>query len=85
MIKEVTSKITTKNQTTIPKQVRNILQVGPEDTIKYVINADGLVSIYKDNKENDMWAQAYQQEKKYGSFDTPEVDWGTDIESKEFD
>lgn len=85
MIREVTSKVTTKNQTTIPKQVRKALNIGPGDNIKYVIDTDSLVHILKDSQENNMWRKAYQQEKKYGSFDTPEVDWGTDIESEEFD
>lgn len=83
-MQEVISKITSKNQTTIPKSVRNALNLNPKDSIKYIISNDGLVKLTKANSEDDMWIKAYQQEQKYGSIDTPEPDWGNDIESEDF-
>jgi len=37
----------------------------------------------QDNK--DMWTIVDEQEKKYGSISTPEIDWGEDVESTDFD
>ncbi|QDR73593.1 AbrB/MazE/SpoVT family DNA-binding domain-containing protein (plasmid) [Limosilactobacillus reuteri] len=86
MEQEAISTITAKNQTTIPRAVRRKLNLVPGDQLSYVIKSDGNVSIKKVKPKTDkMWQIAYQQEKKYGSFDTPEVDWGPDIESEEFD
>lgn len=34
---------------------------------------------------DNMWAIAYRQVKRYGCFDTAELDWGPDIESMYFD
>ncbi len=39
------SKLTAKGQTTIPKEVREHLQVRPGDKLKYFINPDGSVAI----------------------------------------
>ncbi|MCC4485928.1 type II toxin-antitoxin system PrlF family antitoxin [Limosilactobacillus reuteri] len=85
MERESISTITTKNQTTVPKQVRETLSLEPGDKIRYLIDANGLVHIVKAEPVSNMWQTAYAQEKKYGSFDTAEPNWGADIESEEFD
>lgn len=36
----ITSKLTTKSQTTIPKKVRESLDLHPEDVISYIIKED---------------------------------------------
>lgn len=36
----ITSKLTTKSQTTIPKKVRESLDLHPEDAISYIIEED---------------------------------------------
>ena len=86
MVREATSTVTSKNQTTVPKVIRQTLELTPGDKIKYIIEANGSIRISK-SRENadDMWTKAYEQEKKYGSIDTPELDWGQDIESEDFD
>lgn len=33
-----------------------------------------------EDKEKSLWEIVAEQEKKYGSISTPEVDWGKDIE-----
>ncbi len=33
----------------------------------------------------DLWQVVDQQAQKYGKVNTPEVDWGTDLESEDFD
>lgn len=86
MNQEVCSTITTKNQTTVPKAVRQALNLTPGDRVKYIIEPSGSIRISKDKENpNEMWAKAYRQEKRYGSIDTPELYWERDIESKDFD
>ena len=79
---QINSRITSKNQVTIPKTVRNFLKVKPSDSIKWTINANGQVSVTKGTA--DLWAMVSEQEKEYGNLSTPEIDWGTDIESDDF-
>lgn len=86
MVREATSTVTTKNQTTVPKVIRQTLNLMPGDKIKYIIDTNGSISISKSKESvDDMWIRAYEQEKKYGSIDTPELEWGNDIESEDFD
>ena len=80
---QINSRITSKNQVTIPKTVRNFLKVKPSDSIEWTINANGQVSVTKGTTE--LWDTVSEQEKEYGNLSTPEIDWGTDIESDDFD
>lgn len=86
MVREAISTVTTKNQTTVPKVIRQTLNLIPGDKIKYIINTNGSISISKSKESiDDMWTRAYELEKKYGNIDTPELEWGDDIESEDFD
>lgn len=85
MVREATSTVTAKNQTTVPKVIRQTLDLVPGDKIKYTVETNGSIHISKSKENDNMWDKAYEQEKKYGSFDTPEIDWGQDIESEDFD
>lgn len=86
MVNEAISTVTSKNQTTVPKIIRKTLKLNPGDEIKYIVESNGSIRISKNKKKtDDMWSIAYEQEKKYGSIDTPELDWGPDIESEDFD
>ncbi|MBC8743741.1 type II toxin-antitoxin system PrlF family antitoxin [Lactobacillus sp. Marseille-P7033] len=80
---QINSRITSKNQVTIPKTVRNFLKVKPSDSIEWTINTNGQVSVTKGTAE--LWDMVSEQEKEYGNLSTPEIDWGTDIESDDFD
>lgn len=80
---QINSRITSKNQVTIPKTVRNFLKVKPSDSIEWTINTNGQVSVTKGTAE--LWTMVSEQEKEYGNLSTPEIDWGTDIESDDFD
>lgn len=40
-----TATITTKGQTTIPKEIRDYLQINPGDQIDFIIESDGRVVI----------------------------------------
>lgn len=80
---QINSRITSKNQVTIPKTVRNLLKVKPTDSIKWTINSHDQVSVTKGTAE--LWDIVSEQEKEYGNLSTPEIDWGPDIESDNFD
>lgn len=80
---KTTSRITSKNQITVPKTVREALQVKPADSIEWSIDNDGTVRVKKTKK--DLWDVVGEQEREYGNLSTPEIDWGTDLESEEFD
>lgn len=56
-----------------PDSNSNPQDLRPVDSSKYL------------DKSDKMWAIAYRQGKKYGSYDTAEPDWGPDIESTDFD
>ncbi|WEV43858.1 type II toxin-antitoxin system PrlF family antitoxin [Lactobacillus sp. ESL0684] len=79
---KISSKITSKNQITIPKTVRNILQVNPQDKIEWLISPDGKITVTTDKP--NLWDIIDEQEKQYGSIATSEVEWGKDIESEDF-
>lgn len=80
----IVAKITSKNQITVPKEVRNKLNLKAQDSIKFTENKDGSFSMRKEKKK-DLWTIVDEQEKKYGSISTPEIDWGEDIEVEDFD
>lgn len=79
----VSSKITSKNQVTIPKTIRELLNIESNDTINWQINPNGTVVLTK--SKPDLWQVVAEQEKQFGNPSTPEIEWGTDLESDEFD
>lgn len=80
----VRSKITSKNQVTIPKTVRNLLDLQSSDVIEWKISPNGTITIIPSNKP-DLWQTVAAQEKQFGNLSTPELDWGPDVESEDFD
>ena len=44
-----TATITTKGQTTVPKEIRDFLQLNPGDQIDFIIESDGRVVIQPTN------------------------------------
>ncbi|GHP13401.1 hypothetical protein YK48G_08260 [Lentilactobacillus fungorum] len=82
----VVSKITSKNQVTIPKAVREALNVKSSDEIEWELRSDGQITVKRMSPEkDDFWKMVDEQEKKYGKVDTPEIDWGPDAGSEDFD
>ncbi|AVW09214.1 AbrB/MazE/SpoVT family DNA-binding domain-containing protein [Lactiplantibacillus paraplantarum] len=79
----VSSKITSKNQVTIPKTIRELLDIGSNDTINWQINPNGTVVLAK--SKPDLWQVVADQEKQFGNLSTSEIEWGPDLESDEFD
>lgn len=78
----VNTKMTSKNQITIPKAVRDRLQLDGKDTIVFFDIQPNSITIEK-GKEENLWQTVKEQEKKYGSVATAEVDWGEDVGEEE--
>lgn len=78
---KVISKITSKNQVTIPQSIREMLDVGSNDSIQWTIHSDGTISV--ENANDNLWDVVKEQEKTYGNVSTPEIDWGQDRESED--
>lgn len=74
----VNTKMTSKNQITIPKVVRDRLQLDGKDTIVFFDIQPNSITIEK-GKEENLCQTVKEQEKKYGSVATAEVDWGEDV------
>lgn len=82
---QVAAKITSKNQITIPKAVRDKLKLNSNDrTIVFNIEDDKAITVEKP-KENDLWDIVAEQQQKYGSIDTPEIDWDDDFGEERID
>lgn len=76
---QVRAKITSKNQITIPKAVRDSLKLNKNDkTLIFNINNHQKITVEKPKKKS-LWNIVAEQEKKYGSIDTPEIEWGDDV------
>lgn len=82
-VTKVSSKITSKNQITIPKIVRELLKVHSADSIEWQIEPNGRVMIAR--SQPDLWQIIEEQESKFGNLSTTEIDWGKDVESADFD
>lgn len=82
-VTKVSSKITSKNQITIPKIVRELLKVHSADSIEWQIEPSGRVMITR--SQPDLWQIIEEQESKFGNLSTTEIDWGKDVESADFD
>ena len=81
---QVQAKITSKNQITIPKAVRDTLKLNKNDkTIVFNIKDNESVTLEK--PKNNLWDIVDAQEKVYGNIDTPEIDWGQDVEEERID
>ena len=76
---QVSAKITSKDQIALPKILRDKLELGDSDkTVVFNISDDKPITIEKP-KTNNLWDIVEEQRKKYGSIDTPEINWGPDI------
>lgn len=81
---QVQAKITSKNQITIPKAVRDTLKLSKSDkTIVFNIKDNNSVTL--ENPNQNLWDIVDTHEKVYGSIDTPETDWGEDVGEERID
>ena len=74
----------TSNQITVPKPVREALQIGKQDKLKFSIKENGEVLLEREEPD-DLWSIVEKQEKVYGNLSTPEPDWGADAGAEDFD
>lgn len=81
----ITAKITSKNQVTIPKIVRQKLGVHSHDELAFQFQEDGSVLVKKNPQVNDFWGQVAEQMEKYSLDEEQEVDWGEDVGNEVID
>lgn len=81
----VIAKITSKNQVTIPKSIRTVLDIKSHDHIVFKIDELGQVIIKGVDKKQAFWEIVEEQQAKYGPIDDGEIYWGEDIEIGDFD
>lgn len=77
--------MTSKNQITIPKAVRDLLKLKQSDNVQFNIDANNKVTIEKETSKDAFWEEVMQQQEKYGSIDTPEVNWGNNVGAERID
>lgn len=81
----IVAKITSKNQVTIPKPIRQKLGVHSYDQLAFEIKSNGDILIKKQPEKADFWSVVAEQTEKYGAYDDEEVDWGADLGSEVID
>lgn len=79
------AKITSKNQITIPKEVRDKLGVTVHDELVFEYDNQKNFIVKKKKQPNDFWEIVAAQEVKYGSVEAPAVEWGEDVGSEVID
>lgn len=70
----IKAQLSSKNQLTVPKAVRESLDLSDHDKVVFQLD-HGTVTLKKDN---DFWSTVKQQELIYGNLSTDELDWGAD-------
>lgn len=65
------SKVTAKGQTTIPKEIREVLHAGPGDTLVYEVQPNGAVQVRKVEPLDVAWHRAVA-EAQAAEWDSPE-------------
>lgn len=45
---DVSAKMTSKNQITVPKLIRNLLDLNKSDAVEFIVNKDNTISIKKE-------------------------------------
>lgn len=66
--------------------IREILKVKSSDEIEWELGSEGQIFVKKRSPNgSDVWSTVDEQERKYGSVDTPEVDLDPNGGSENFD
>lgn len=79
------AKMTSKNQVTIPKQVREILQVDSHDELEFELQDTGEVLVRKREDSDNFWNKVAELQEKYDVVEEKELYWGPDVGVEEFD
>lgn len=77
--------MTSKNQVTIPKQVREILQVDSHDELEFELQDTGEVLVRKREDSDNFWNKVAELQEKYDVVEEKELYWGPDVGAEEFD
>lgn len=77
--------MTSKNQVTIPKQVREILQVDSHDELEFELQDTGEVLVRKREDSDNFWNKVAELQEKYDVVEEKELYWGPDVGVEEFD
>jgi len=75
----IVAKITSKNQVTIPKPIRNKLGLKSHDKLIFTTNESGQIIIKGAEEKDAFWQKVEEQQQKYGLLDETEMDWGNDV------
>ncbi|WP_211089330.1 MULTISPECIES: AbrB family transcriptional regulator [Lactobacillaceae] len=68
----IKAKLSSKNQLTVPKAIRDSLGLADQDKVVFQL-INGTVTLKKDN---DFWTDVKKQAQTYGNLSTDELDWG---------
>jgi antitoxin PrlF len=79
------AKLTSKGQITVPKGVREALDLDSSDTVSFVMQADGSILVRKKITKEVFWNKIREVEAEYEVASSPEVDWGEDVGSEVID
>lgn len=75
----IVAKITTKNQVTIPKPIRQRLDIHSHDELAFEVQDNGDILVRKNEEKEDIWQLVAQQQQKYGQDEETEFNWGDDV------
>ncbi|MFK4568186.1 AbrB/MazE/SpoVT family DNA-binding domain-containing protein [Enterococcus sp. UD-01] len=75
----IIAKITTKNQVTIPKPIRQRLNIHSHDELAFEVQDNGDILVRKNEEKEDIWQLVAEQQKKYGHYEATEFNWGEDV------
>lgn len=80
------TRVSSNNQVTIPNAVLKALHVNPSDEIEWTVELNDLITVRKASpQKNDFWKAVDAQERKYGSVNTSEINWGKDVGSEKLE
>lgn len=74
----VTAKVSSKNQITIPREIRAKLDIHVHDELAFEVHKSGHV-IVKKKTTNKLWDIVAEQQEKYGTLEVTDIEWGEDI------
>lgn len=80
----IAATLSSKNQVTLPKLIRNHLGIRSKDKIIFEVQQDGSILVKK-QKSDPFWSIVEEEQARYGSFDPEEFDWGEDQGDEVFD
>ncbi|MGX7244507.1 AbrB/MazE/SpoVT family DNA-binding domain-containing protein [Enterococcus quebecensis] len=75
----IVAKMIIKNQVTIPKPIRQRLDIHSHDELAFEVQDNGDILVRKNEETENIWQLVAQQQKKYGKDEETEFDWGEEV------